>query len=74
MQHSEALPVACDARGVPLLRTLPDILGKLEDGAQSTRAAGALCIATLIDGTSGLAAFVLLPSNWRMQLRRDDFH
>ena len=39
MQHSEALPVACDARGVPLLRTLPDILGKLEDGAQSTRAA-----------------------------------
>jgi hypothetical protein len=49
--------VPCDARGVPQLRALPTILGKLEEPA--TRAAGAHCIAALIDGTSGEAALLL---------------
>ena len=59
IHQPDKLPVPCDARGVPLLRTLPDILGKLEDPAPATRAAGAHCIAVLIDGTSGEAAVLL---------------
>lgn len=53
------LPVERDARGVPLLHSLPEILAALESEETAQRVAGALCLASLIDGSSGQAASLL---------------
>ena len=53
------LPVERDGRGVPLLQSLPEILAALESEETASRASGALCLASLIDGSSGQAASLL---------------
>ncbi len=53
------LPLARDSRGAPQLQALPDILGALESADVQMRTAGALCLAQLVDGSSGEAACLL---------------